>query len=476
MLTLCEQAERWGRPSALANFSCRLIWAGCQIDGDASLFVSRPMRDIPSQGKFCLLTRFAQTVLLTMLGNIVSALLWLFSTSFSSFLLSRLVGGLSEGNVQLAIAIISDVTSPETRAKSLALVGIAFSIAFTTGPPLGAYLASKMLPSGENSVMGVYVNVYALPAAITLFLLIVETLYIAFALPETRHARRAASQPETHRRPEKSIKAIQSVEKREKNLQKLRRLHFYFLFFFSGEALSFIFLYLTIAWTYTCFFLFVCLGAEFSLTFLTYDLVCLFEACSPHRTALTVIATENKKQFGFSNMQNGRLLGFIGILSSLIQGGYVRRAGKPAKLAKLGIMTCALALVLLSSLPYIATRGSAASTATSILYGAGALLAFTSGTVVNSLTALASMQTDDEADEGAVATTTTAAAATTATTGNEPTKQQRVSFPKGAVLGSFRSTGQLGRTLGPIFSTSVRIPPSLSSSLLHSDSLSFLFV
>jgi hypothetical protein len=30
-------------------------------------------------------------------------------------------------------AIISDVTTPETRSKSLALVGIAFSVCFTFG-------------------------------------------------------------------------------------------------------------------------------------------------------------------------------------------------------------------------------------------------------------------------------------------------------------------------------------------------------
>lgn len=51
----------------------------------------------------------------------------------SSYLLSRIIGGLSEGNVQLSTAIISDVTTPSTRSRSLALVGIAFSVCFTLG-------------------------------------------------------------------------------------------------------------------------------------------------------------------------------------------------------------------------------------------------------------------------------------------------------------------------------------------------------
>jgi hypothetical protein len=51
----------------------------------------------------------------------------------STFLLSRLIGGLSEGNVQISTAIIGDVTDAESRSKSLALIGIAFSVCFTFG-------------------------------------------------------------------------------------------------------------------------------------------------------------------------------------------------------------------------------------------------------------------------------------------------------------------------------------------------------
>jgi MFS family permease len=198
------------------------IWA------QADLFVSGTIERDASR-----MNVDAPTVLLTMLGNIVAALLWLFSTSFSSFLLSRLVGGLSEGNVQLAIAIISDVSTTETRARSLALVGIAFSIAFTTGPPLGAYFASRPLPTGDNKIAGVDLNVFAFPATITLGLLVFETLYIALALPETRGAN-AVVKRDASKTPVKSEKRG-SLASRKRNLRKLGLLHFFFLFFFSGE-------------------------------------------------------------------------------------------------------------------------------------------------------------------------------------------------------------------------------------------------
>lgn len=52
-------------------------------------------------------------------GNILSTLIWLFAGNFTLFLIARVVAGLSEGNVQLSIAIISDVTTPEKRSRSL---------------------------------------------------------------------------------------------------------------------------------------------------------------------------------------------------------------------------------------------------------------------------------------------------------------------------------------------------------------------
>lgn len=80
-----------------------------------------------------------------MAGNILSVILWVCATSFPVFLASRVVGGLSEGNVQLAIAIATDVSTAEKRGATMALVGVAFSVAFTCGPMLGAYLSSKTL-------------------------------------------------------------------------------------------------------------------------------------------------------------------------------------------------------------------------------------------------------------------------------------------------------------------------------------------
>jgi hypothetical protein len=138
--------------------------------------------------------------------------------------------------------------------------------------------------------------------------------------------------------------------------------------------------------------------------------------------------------FDWNNSQNGRLLGFIGILSTLLQGGYVRRAlarTGELKMAQRGVVACVLSLIIMSSLSSMAENPQRLATAIRLMYLAAALLAFTSATVVNSLTALASLQCDDDNNSSSAA-------------------QKDPQLAKGRSLGEFRSSGQLGRAIGPI--------------------------
>lgn len=337
-----------------------------------------------------------KVLLVTMIGNILSALIWVKSTTFASYLLSRVVGGLSEGNVQLAIAILSDVSTPATRAKALAHVGIAFAICFCIGPPIGAYFASRPLPSSITA-SGFELNVYATPALLTLVLLVLETVFLAVALPETRGKRvqpkdaaRSSDKLAKEKIEQKATGASSeqtkqsTVVERLQTLSTLRRLHFLFLGVFSG--------------------------VEFTLTFLTFDL------------------------FDWNNKQNGALIGSIGIVSALLQGGYVRRAipkvGEGA-MARRGISSCALGLVLLTLVPLLVADHTTA--AVRLLQGAAVCMAFTSATVVNSLTSYASLQCDDGVDENT----------------GKPV-EEHPELAKGKALGEFRSSGQLGRAIGPL--------------------------
>jgi MFS family permease len=55
---------------------------------------------------------------------------------------ARAIDGFSGGNVSTAQAYVSDVTTPENRAKGMGLIGAAFGLGFTLGPWLGGELAA----------------------------------------------------------------------------------------------------------------------------------------------------------------------------------------------------------------------------------------------------------------------------------------------------------------------------------------------
>lgn len=57
--------------------------------------------------------------LLLQIGLITSYSLWAASRTFGVFLLSRIIGGISKGNVSLSTAIVADLHSPKARSKGM---------------------------------------------------------------------------------------------------------------------------------------------------------------------------------------------------------------------------------------------------------------------------------------------------------------------------------------------------------------------
>ena len=140
-------------------------------------------------------------------------------------------------------------------------------------------------------------------------------------------------------------------------------------------------------------------------------------------------------------------------MSALIQGGYVRRALTRVgelNMARRGISSCAVALVALSLLPHFTL--SQPHVAFRLLQIAAVGMAFTSATVVNALTAHASLQCD-EAPEIAAAENKTLQT------------PHRPELAKGQALGRFRSSGQLGRAIGPLFGKHAYGPSQFSFSV-----------
>jgi len=298
-----------------------------------------------------------------MVGNILSVALWVAATDFRTFLASRIVGGLSEGNVQLAMAIATDISDDSQRGATMALVGVCFSVAFTFGPALGAYLSTLQVMDN---------NPFAMAAGFSLFLIVSETIYLYTSLPETLPSANAIQNGTANGH----VKGSQAPKPRTRTNSHtiLNATHFTFILFFSGM--------------------------EFSLPFMTYDL------------------------FSYQAKDSGRLLGFIGLVASLLQGSVVRRM-HPLKVVQMGVVSCTIAFVMLGR---VQTQTA--------LYAAAALLAVTSATVVTGLNSLSSFEAS--ADER----------------GNKLGNHR--SFGKPFCASSIRSMiltrslGQIGRSLGPL--------------------------
>ena len=57
--------------------------------------------------------------MLCQIGIALSYAVWAVSHNFTVFVVARVIGGISKGNVSLSFAIISDITPPNKRAKGM---------------------------------------------------------------------------------------------------------------------------------------------------------------------------------------------------------------------------------------------------------------------------------------------------------------------------------------------------------------------
>ena len=80
-------------------------------------------------------------LLVSQMGTFIGFLILAYANALWMVFLSRIIDGLTAGNLSLAQAYISDVTKPEERAKSFALIGIAFGMGFLIGPGISGFLA-----------------------------------------------------------------------------------------------------------------------------------------------------------------------------------------------------------------------------------------------------------------------------------------------------------------------------------------------
>ncbi|KAM6221309.1 major facilitator superfamily domain-containing protein 10 [Rhynchocyon petersi] len=217
-------------------------------------------------------------MLLTLTGLAASYAVWATSRSFAAFLVSRMIGGVSKGNVSLSTAVVADLGSPEVRGRGMAVVGVAFSLAFTLGPLLGATLPAETAPW------------------LALLFATADLLFVLCFLPETLPPERRARPDHPGFRVADLLSPLALLRfsavacgpdppagDRLRCLRRLGLVYFLYLFLFSG--------------------------LEFTLGFLAHQ------------------------RFRFSSLQQGKMFFFIGLTMAAIQGAYARRVRPGSELA-----------------------------------------------------------------------------------------------------------------------------------------------
>ena len=143
------------------------------------------------------------------------------STLFPIYLLfaARLIDGISGGTVATATTVLADISTPENRAKTFGLIGVAFGLSFLLGP-------SAVLIFTKNSENG-----YLIPVLLATLIPFINFLLVLFYLPETKpQNNRSKSTKKTESNP---FKGLFKVFKDNK-IKKLSLAFFIYFIAFTG--------------------------------------------------------------------------------------------------------------------------------------------------------------------------------------------------------------------------------------------------
>ena len=110
-------------------------------------------------------------LLISLLGSAVGYFIFGIGGALWVLYISRLIDGFTGGNVSIANAYITDVSSEEDRTKSLGIIGAAFGLGLIIGPILGGLLSQISLSApvyvaGLFSLFATVVGFFILPESL----------------------------------------------------------------------------------------------------------------------------------------------------------------------------------------------------------------------------------------------------------------------------------------------------------------------
>ncbi len=149
----------YGRQFGLNDFQTSLLFSAYSV---AQFFAT------PVIGK--LSDRFGRKPLLviSLLGTVVANLIAGTASTAGVLFFARFLDGITGGNASVAQAVISDVTTPENRARGFGINGAAFGLGFVLGPVLSLLaqqfsLGAAFLVSGAIALIALVITIFFLP-------------------------------------------------------------------------------------------------------------------------------------------------------------------------------------------------------------------------------------------------------------------------------------------------------------------------
>ncbi len=125
----------------------------------------------PAMGKISDRVGRRRVLIVSVFGSAVGYFIFGVGGALWVLFLSRLIDGITGGNLSTAAAYIADVSRPEERAKNFTLIGMAYGFGFILGPALGGALGqlsvdAPLFAAGVISLISVGLIYFLLPESL----------------------------------------------------------------------------------------------------------------------------------------------------------------------------------------------------------------------------------------------------------------------------------------------------------------------
>ena len=131
-------------------------------------------------------------LLYSIFGTAVGYAFFAFASSLWFLFASRIIDGITGGNISTAQAYLSDITPPADRAKNFGLFGATFGIAFAIGPLIGSALTHLPGVWGGNLGLG------AFSGTLALINVALAARFLRETLPESTRRNAEANKGQSH--------------------------------------------------------------------------------------------------------------------------------------------------------------------------------------------------------------------------------------------------------------------------------------